>query len=73
MPGIDGIAVIQAVRNRLPNVPAILLTGYAEDATRLALSEVVAGSISLLCKPVSNTQLLDCLGTLLAKRVLLAS
>ena len=73
MPGMDGIAVIRAVQNRLPNAPAILLTGYAEDAAGLALSGAVAGSVSLLRKPVSHVQLLDCLGTMLAKHAVLAS
>jgi signal transduction histidine kinase/ActR/RegA family two-component response regulator/HAMP domain-containing protein len=73
MPGMDGIAVIRAVQSRYPGAPAILLTGYPEDAAALALNGELAGSVALLCKPVSDGQLLDRLGAMLAKRAALAS
>lgn len=40
-------------------MPAILLTGYAEDSAALAVSGAVSGSFSLLRKPVEVRQLCD--------------
>ena len=37
MPGMDGVAVIRAVRERLPGLPAVLLTGYGGDGAALAV------------------------------------
>jgi signal transduction histidine kinase len=73
MPGMNGIALIRAVQGRLPDVPAILLTGYAEDAAALALSGELAGRVSLMRKPVTDIQLLDRLGAMLARRPEMAS
>jgi PAS domain S-box-containing protein len=53
MPGIDGIALIRIAQSSRPDLPAILLTGYAgsvEPATEGA-------SFSLMRKPVTGPQL----------------
>jgi PAS domain S-box-containing protein len=68
MPGMDGLAVIRAVQERLHGLPALLLTGYAGDGAALALGGAVSGSFSLLRKPVSATDLVDRLRSLLADR-----
>jgi PAS domain S-box-containing protein len=68
MPGMDGLAVIRAVQERLSGLPALLLTGYAGDGTALALGGAVSGSFSLLRKPVSAGNLVDRLRLLLAER-----
>jgi signal transduction histidine kinase/ActR/RegA family two-component response regulator len=68
MPGMDGLALIRSAQDRRPDLPAILLTGFAEDAAALALGVTIAGRISLLRKPVSDTALLDHLDTMLAAR-----
>jgi CheY-like chemotaxis protein len=39
MPGMDGLAVIRAVQERHPRLPAVLLTGYAGDDAALAGAE----------------------------------
>jgi PAS domain S-box-containing protein len=66
MPEIDGVAVIQAVRQILPGLPVVLLTGYAGDGTALAMSGPLSGAFSLLRKPVRPEQLLDRINVLLA-------
>ena len=61
MPDIDGIAVIQAVRQRCPAIPAALMTGFATEASAAASRARIARPVWLLRKPIHNTQLLDCL------------
>jgi PAS domain S-box-containing protein len=68
MSGVDGLAVIRGIQARSPGLPAVLLTGYAGDETALALSGAMSGTFSLLRKPVTEVQLLDRLGALLAAR-----
>lgn len=65
MPGMDGIALIREAHRRKPRLPAILLTGHAEEATALAIGGAVSGSFTLLRKPVSSTQLADRVAVLL--------
>ena len=69
MPGMDGLALIAAVRRQRPNLPAILLTGFAREGATLAVSHCDNGPVSLLRKPISDTALLDRLGTMLAAGV----
>jgi CheY-like chemotaxis protein len=59
MPGMDGLALIQAAQRLRSQLPAILLTGYAEDAAGLAVRGAISGSYSLIHKPVSGTELGD--------------
>ena len=59
MPGLDGLALITQVQKARPHLPAILLTGYAEDSAALAISGAVSGSFTLLRKPVDAPQLCD--------------
>jgi len=66
MPGMDGFALIRAVRERRPGLPAVLLTGYAGDGAALATGG--DGAFTLLRKPVSGLQLLDRVRALLAER-----
>jgi signal transduction histidine kinase/ActR/RegA family two-component response regulator len=65
MPGMDGVALIRAAQRRRPGLPAILLTGYAGDAARLAVGEAVGGAFTLLRKPVTGAQLADQVAALL--------
>lgn len=66
MPGMDGLALIQAVQARYPRMPALLLTGYAGDGAALAVGGAVKGSFTLLRKPVQGEYLIDRLRALLA-------
>ena len=68
MPVMDGLTVIRMVQERRPNLPAILLTGYAGDGASLAVGGAISGAFSLLRKPVSGTQLVDRINALLASK-----
>ena len=68
MPGMDGLAVIRAIREHRPGLPAVLLTGYAGDGADLARDGPGGGNFALLRKPVSGLQLIDQIHTLLAAR-----
>ena len=59
MPGIDGLAVLQAAARRNPPVPSILLTGYVGDAARLAAGRHFKGALSLMRKPVLGPEPVD--------------
>ncbi|MBS0640231.1 MAG: PAS domain S-box protein [Proteobacteria bacterium] len=69
MPGMDGIALIHAVHQRWPGLPAVLVTGYAEVGVGLAIDGATSGAYSLLRKPVTGSQLIDRIRDLLAGRV----
>ena len=68
MPGMDGIAVIRAAQMRRPGLPAVLLTGYDGDGATAATGARVAGTFSLLRKPVRGRDLIDRILTLLEGR-----
>jgi signal transduction histidine kinase/ActR/RegA family two-component response regulator len=59
MPGMNGLAVIRAAQERLPGLPAILLTGYAGDGAALAMGGSVNGAFLLLRKPIPAEDLVD--------------
>jgi CheY-like chemotaxis protein len=63
---MDGIAVIRAVQERFPSIPAMLLTGYAGDDAMLALDISISGTVSLLHKPVRGVEIVGWLGAMLA-------
>ena len=65
MPGMDGLALITAVQQRRPSLPAILLTGYAREGVSLSVGAAVRPAYTLLCKPVRARQLCDCIARLL--------
>ncbi|MFC3123503.1 response regulator [Pseudoroseomonas globiformis] len=66
MPGMDGLAVVRAARQRRPGLPALLITGYAGDAGAAALEEAAgAGALQLLHKPIDPEALAVRLAALL--------
>ncbi len=65
MPGMTGLAVIEAAQRLRPGLPAILLTGYAGDAATLILDGTVDGAYSLLRKPVDGAQFVERVALLL--------
>src|SRR4051812_25131985 len=67
MPGLDGLALVREAQRRQPGLPAILVTGYAGDAARLAVGTAIDGTFTLLRKPVAATQLLDQVAALLSR------
>ena len=66
MPGMNGLAVIRAVQERRPGLPAILLTGYAGDGAALAMGGSVNGAFLLLRKPIPAQDLVDRIRAVLA-------
>ena len=62
MPGMDGTALIQAARERRPGLVAVLLTGTGQMADLAPLAR--RGGFTLLRKPVSPSELADCLAAL---------
>jgi signal transduction histidine kinase/CheY-like chemotaxis protein len=66
MPGIDGLAVIRNARRHRPDLPAMLLTGYAGHGAQLAVGGQLSGAFTLVRKPVTATQLADRIEALLA-------
>lgn len=65
MPRMNGVQLIQEAQRRRPNLPAILLTGYAGDAATLAVGDAVTGPFSLLRKPVTAPELGERIAVLL--------
>jgi signal transduction histidine kinase/ActR/RegA family two-component response regulator len=60
MPGMNGLALLRAVRQRLPGLPAVLLTGLVGDgaAAQAALAEAMRdGPFALLRKPLDARDL----------------
>ena len=66
MPGMDGLTLIKLVHRDHPNLPAILLTGYAQESTALAIGGAISGTFSLLRKPVLGDELADRIASLIA-------
>jgi CheY-like chemotaxis protein len=65
MPRMDGLTVIREAKRRRPHLPAILLTGFPNEATDSASDAGVGGTFSLLRKPISGSDLLEQVAALL--------
>lgn len=62
--GMTGLDLLRAVRDILPGLPALLVTGYAESDTVAGVAEAMEnGPLLLLHKPVSGTMLLEAVTT----------
>ena len=59
MPHMDGIQLIRAIRKKIPELPAIVLTGHTSAVADLAISEAVGGSCFVLRKPIRVGDLAD--------------
>ena len=55
MPGMDGPSLVRIVRETMPDLPVICISGYSEDALRQRISQ--AADIHFLPKPFSLKQL----------------
>lgn len=60
LPGIDGLAVCRALRERMPQSRVVMLTGRATSEDEL--DGVAAGADAYLRKPFSSLELLEALG-----------
>ena len=59
MPGMNGLMLIQEARRRRPELPALLLTGYADASVGLAVEDAKADGLEMLRKPVSGSKLAE--------------
>jgi two-component system cell cycle sensor histidine kinase/response regulator CckA len=67
MPGMDGLALARALRQRWPGLPVVLLSGYAESALG---QDFVEEGFRFLAKPYAAQELLHMLeGAMLAEVV----
>jgi CheY-like chemotaxis protein len=67
MPGDDGISLIRQARAIRNDLPAILLTGYAEQVT--SVSTIAGGNFHVLRKPVESDRLIQQLELLMIKPI----
>lgn len=65
MPGADGITLIQQAREITRDLPAILLTGYADQVTSVAV--IAGGNVHVLRKPVEADRLVNQIGVLMQR------
>jgi CheY-like chemotaxis protein len=65
MPGMDGVQLIQRAQRRRPQLPAIILTGLAENGAEASLGQVIRGPFAILPKPINANQLADRVAKLL--------
>jgi signal transduction histidine kinase len=66
MPGMDGVALIREAQRRRPQLPAILLTGFATDGATTVIGREISGRFTLLQKPISGKALAERAAVLLA-------
>ena len=66
MPGMDGPTLVRAVRERYPALPAILASGYTQDAVRGNLSDE---DIIFMPKPYTLKALVAAVGNLVERPV----
>ncbi len=57
MPKVDGITILKTIKEKLPSVEVIIVTGFADKA--LAIEALRWGAFSLLEKPVNLMELLE--------------
>src|ERR1700735_238743 len=57
MPGVDGLALQQTLRARLPHLSMVFITGHGDVPT--GVSAMKAGAVDFLEKPVSSDVLLE--------------
>jgi len=66
MPGMDGVSLIQRVQQQRRQLPAILLTGLADEGVAATLQNVLVGRYAVLRKPVEARSLLERIAEMLA-------
>lgn len=62
MPGMDGPAMVRAIRNRLPDMPVLFMSGYAEEHLR---KDIDISDMHFLAKPFSIAAIGDKVGAVL--------
>jgi two-component system chemotaxis response regulator CheB len=51
MPGLDGLAVLEVLRQEMPALPVIVLSSLREDELRAAVDALTRGVVEVLSKP----------------------
>ena len=69
MPGMSGLEVLQAIRNCQPELPVVLITGYA--AIDNAVEAMKHGATDYLAKPFSNEEIVEKVKNALESRAVL--
>jgi len=69
MPGMSGLEVLQSIRNCQPELPVILITGYA--AIDNAVEAMKNGATDYLAKPFENDEIIDKVAHALKSRAVL--
>jgi two-component system, cell cycle response regulator CpdR len=66
MPGMDGIALALAAARDFPNIPILLMTGYADQRERAAgLESLICG---VLAKPFNVAEIRSAVASAIARR-----
>ena len=65
MPGIDGPAMVRAIRRAKPEMPVLFMSGYAEEQLR---SQIDLSDMYFIAKPFSVQQIGDKVGQVLAAK-----
>jgi CheY-like chemotaxis protein len=50
MPGMDGLTLLQQVKQRFPDLPVMMITAYGDDERRRRAAE--SGAAEFITKPV---------------------
>jgi DNA-binding NtrC family response regulator len=66
MPGIGGMELLQAIKSRLPDLPVVIITGFATVDTAVAAMKY--GAADVFTKPIKSTALLSQIQRILAER-----
>ena len=64
MPGMDGPAMARELRETLPHIPILFMSGYAEEQLRKSIN---IERVHFLPKPFSVQQLAEAVGAILNK------
>ncbi len=70
MPGIGGIELLQAIKSRLPDLPVVIITGYATVDTAVAAMKY--GAADVFTKPIKSSALLSQISRIMSERPLRA-
>jgi two-component system response regulator FixJ len=65
MPGMDGVALVEALKSRGCRMPVIVMSGHADVAT--AVKAMKAGAHDFVQKPFESSELLDMVRTCLTQ------
>ena len=55
MPGMDGLELLRAIKQRQPDLPVMMVTAYGDDERRRIASDL--GAFEFITKPVDFDQL----------------